>query len=155
MLTVFGCGRKPTEDSTNIQVVDDYLLKWDQFACGDNDLGPYLNENYPSFEASLTRLINTRDRRAASRLVFYVVVQVGGSIGVDTALGKAAIELVGPDFPIHSSEEDGDVLFAPNLYDWWVKSRGQYESFSLFDEWSKREFAQTTVIPMYQSLNKQ
>jgi len=87
-------------------------------------------------------------------LVFYTVVQVGGSIRIDTELGKAALAFVGENFPITRTKDDGDVLFAADLYFWWEENRAQYEPFPLFDEWRKRDFAQKIVLPMYRSTRK-
>ncbi len=136
------------------QLVDDYLEKWDRFAQGDNQLVPELRDNKAAFEVALARLLRADDKRAPSRMVFYPVVQVGGSIAVDSELGKASAAVVGSDFPITTTKEGERVYFSGDLYLWWEANRSKYEPFPLFDEWSKRDFAQNVVIPMFRSAAK-
>jgi hypothetical protein len=135
----------------DIQVVDDYLASWDLFAQGGNELVPELRDAQPEFEAALTRLLNARDRRAPARMVFYPVVQVGGAIPVDSTLGQACSALLGPDFPVTTTENGQRVYFGGDLYLWWEANRRHYEPFPRFDDWTQRDFAQTVVIPMYRS----
>src|SRR5262249_39487752 len=82
---------------SDLELVDQYLATWDRFARGANELVPFLKKNKGAFEAALVRLLNGKDRGAAGRLVFYPVVQVGGSIPVDSDLGRAAAAMLGPD----------------------------------------------------------
>jgi hypothetical protein len=139
---------------SDLKLVDDYLNKWDRFAQGENELVPYIRDNKDSFEDALTRLLKAEDKRAAARLVFYAVVQVGGFIPLESDLGKASARLLGVDFPIFTSEGGTRAYFAGELYFWWQENHVKFESFPLFEEWSQREFAQTVVVPMYKSASK-
>ena len=138
--------------NSDIQLVDSYLEKWDRFAQGENQLVPELRESEAGFEAALARLLLAGDKRAPARMVFYPVVQVGGSIPISSELGKACSAVLGPDFPVTTGEEGEHIYFGGDLFLWWEANRAKYESFPLFDEWSKRDFAQTVVIPMFRSV---
>jgi len=140
--------------ANDLKVVDDYLNKWDRFAQGDNELVPQIRDNKDSFEAALSRMVIAKDRRAASRLVFYAVVQVGGFIGVASDLGKASAALLGPAFPIFTAKDGTKAYFAGDLYFWWLDNCNKYEAFPLFDEWSQRDFAKNVAVPMYKSARK-
>ena len=87
-------------------------------------------------------------------MVFYPIVQVGGAIPVDSELGKAAAPVLGPDFPVTTTENGERVYFGGDLYFWWQDNAQKYVPYPLFEEWSKRDFAQTVVIPMYRSARK-
>jgi hypothetical protein len=81
-------------------------------------------------------------------------VQVGGSIPLDSDLGRAASKILGADFPVTTSEEGERRYFAGDLFFWWQGNAENYEPYTLFDEWSKRDFAQRVAIPMYKSVCK-
>jgi hypothetical protein len=138
----------------DLKLVDDYLDKWDRFAQGDNDLVPFIRDNKDTFENTLTRVLQTKDNRGPARMVFYALVQVGGFIPLDSELGKASATILGPDFPVFTSNDGTRAYFAGELYFWWLENRDKYAAFPLFEEWSQREFAQTVVIPMYKSTCK-
>jgi hypothetical protein len=140
--------------ASDLQTVDDYLSKWDSFANGKNDLAPFLKENKKGFEAALTRMLNAKDKRAPARMVFYPVVQVGGSIPVDSELGKAAATILGADFPVTTSKDGERNYFAGDLYFWWQDNAKSYEAYPLFEEWRNRDFAKTVVVPMYNAASK-
>jgi hypothetical protein len=133
----------------DLRLVDDYLSKWDQFAQGTNQLAPFLRDNKAAFEAALTRLLEIGDKRAPARMVFYPVVQVGGFIAADSKLGKACAMVLGPEFPVTTTKDGERVYFCGDLYFWWQDNHAKLDPFPLFEEWSKREFARTVVIPMY------
>jgi hypothetical protein len=135
--------------SRDLEFVDGYLEKWDRFVQGENQLVPELRKNEGAFEAMLTRLLLASDKRAPSRMVFYAVVQVGGSIPAGSELGKASAAILDPDFSVTTTKEGEGVYFGGDLYLWWEAHRGEYEAFPLFEEWSKRDFARTVVIPMF------
>ena len=130
------------------------LPKWDRFANGQEDLLPFLRENKKSFEATLTRLLGAKDNRAVARMVFYPVVQVGGSIQANSELGIAAAKILGNEFPVTNSKDGERNYFAGDLFFWWEENGNRCDAFPLLEEWSKREFAQTVVIPMYKSACK-
>jgi len=136
---------------SDISFLDEYLVAWDRFAQGDSSLVEFLREKRERFEQELAELIWSGDKRAAGRLVFYTVVQVGGGIPCDSDLGKACEELLGADFPRLSPEKGGKVYFAGDLFFWWEANKQSYGPFELFDDWCRREFANETVIPMYKS----
>lgn len=142
---------RPSED---LPLVDSYLEKWDRFAQGENQLAVAINNDRLSFEAALARLLRAGDSRAVARMVFYPVVQVGGSIAVNTELGKASSAILGADFPVATMQDGRATYFGGDLYLWWEAKRSKFASYPLFDEWIKREFAQTVVIPMFRSTAK-
>jgi hypothetical protein len=135
----------------DIEQVDAYLAKWDRFANGEKSLVPELNRDGPAAIAALGSALKANDKRAPARLVFLTVVQVGGGIPVDSELGKSASRLLGASFPSVKAKK-GPVYFAGDLYFWWLDHKKEYEAYPLFDEWSKREFARTTVIPTYERM---
>jgi hypothetical protein len=137
---------------SDIETVDHYLTKWDEFAQGANALVPMLNQERPAFEAALSRLLEVGDRRAPARLVFSAVVQVGGTIPADSDLGRAAMGVLGAEFPVITRTDGQRVLFAADLFEWWERNRGAFLEFSLFEAWASRSFAQQAVIPMYRKL---
>jgi len=139
----------------DLETVDDYLEKWDRFAQGENQLVPELRNDKAQFEAALARLLIAGNKRAPARMVFYPVVQVGGAIPVESELGKAVAPILGPDFAVTTTKDGQRVYFAADLYFWWEANRTKFDAYPLFDEWSKREFAQTVAIPMYKSTSKQ
>lgn len=165
-LCIAGCGSKGSSpERTNLlrpqtyevpdfKFIDGYLTTWDRFAQGAADLVPQLNRDAPRFQRQLAEALKQGDRRAPSRLVFYTVVQVGGSIPYDSELGRACERLVGSEVPVFTPDKGGPSYFAGDLYFWWQRHRAEFESFPLFDEWSEREFAKKTVIPMYESAAK-
>lgn len=132
----------------DIDAIDTYLAKWDRFARGEKSLAPELKREGPEFAAALERALKAKDKRAPARMVFSVVVQVGGGIPVDSELGRDAAALLGPEFPVVNTK-NSRMYFAGDLYFWWLEHQKDYEPYPLFDEWAKREFAQKTVVPMY------
>ena len=138
----------------DLQLVDDYLASWDRFARGENQLNPFLRDNQENFEEALARLLLAKDRRAPARLAFYAVVQVGGAVPVDSALGRGAAAILGPEFPVTARKEGQRVYFAGDLFFWWQENGRSYEAYGLFEEWANREFAQRVAIPMYRSVCK-
>jgi hypothetical protein len=139
----------------DLSLVDEYLIKWDQFAQGDKEVVPYIRDNKLIFESALARLLRAHDPGAPARLVFYPVVQVGGGIPLDSELGLAAAEVLGKDFPIVVTKEGRKVFFAADLYFWFEKHQSEFDHFKAFDDWASRDFAKKTVIPMYRSVQKQ
>ena len=136
--------------STDFTKLDAYLSDWDQFAQGHNELAAELASRAPEFERDLSAALAAQDPRAPSRLVFYLVVQVGGFLPVNTPLGVEAGKLVGPAFPAFKQPGAPDRYFAGDMWFWWVDHRNHFATFPLLDEWANREFARTVVLPMYQ-----
>jgi hypothetical protein len=166
MLAVWLCACTPDQSGTreqttgghaipaDIELVDGYLQKWDRFAQGENDLVSALRDGKAPFEAALTRLLKAKDERGPARMVFYAVVQVGGAIQAESELGKAAGEVLGPEFPVTTTKESDRVYFAADLYFWWEREQKRFDAWPLFAEWQTREFAQMVVIPMYDKVAK-
>ncbi len=138
----------------DLEFVDEYLSNWDSFAQGQNELVPILRDNKTEFLAALVRMLKSHDKRAPARMVFYPIVQIGGSIDVDSDLGQACAKIVGDDFPITNTKKGEQVYFGGDLFFWWEGNRERFESFPLFDEWMPRDFTQNVVIPMYLSTSK-
>lgn len=151
-LCISGCGNKPS--SPDFTFIDGHLRNWDRFAQGANELVPQINRDTPQFRKELAEALKRGDKGAPGRLVFYAVVQVGGFIPYESELGRACERLVGSEVPIITSEQGQRSYFAGDLYFWWQRHRAEFEPFPLFDQWSEREFAKKTVIPMYESATK-
>lgn len=148
-----GTNNSNDEMESDLKLVDDYLVKWDRFARGEKALVPFIRDNRETFETALAGMLQAKDPRAPARLVFYVVVQVGGSISLDSQLGKASTNLLGADFPIITTKK-GRAYFAGDLYFWWLDNRDNCPAFPLFEEWGQREFSQK-VVAMYKSAREQ
>jgi hypothetical protein len=136
-----------------LRTVDAYLETWDAFAQGDESLVPRLRKDKLAFREALAGLLDAGDERAPGRLVFYALVQVGGSIEVHSALGAAARRLLGADFPTVCEEDEPDqpAYFAGDLYFWWKQNSARYARYALLDDWLARDFANEVAIPMYES----
>lgn len=130
--------------------IDRFLENWDRFAQGENDLAPFIKENKDLFEEELANAFTEGDLRTASRLVFYMVVQVGGFIRCDSMLGWACASLVGSR-DTTTNVEGVLSYFAGTVYLWWRDHRQDYAAYPLLDEWEQREFSKSLVIPMYES----
>jgi hypothetical protein len=151
-LFTFGCGSKSS--SPDFAFIDGYLVTWDRFAQGANELAPQLKRDTSRFQRQLAEALTRGDKRAASRLVFYAVVQVGGFIACDSDLGHACERLVGTEVSIFTSKKGERSYFAGDLYFWWQRHHSEFDAFPLYDEWQERDFAKKTVIPMYKSATK-
>jgi hypothetical protein len=62
--------------------------------------------------------------------------------------------LLGPDIPVFTSKEGAQTYFAGELYFWWIDNCKKYETYPLFDEWSRRDFAKSVAVPMYKEACK-
>ncbi len=149
-----GCSADVSGQTTDLREADDYLQKWDRFAQGENQLAPLLRAERDRFEAALTRLLRAGDRAAPARMVFYAAVQVGGFFHVDSELGAAAAAILGPGFPSTNRKDGQRAYFAGELYFWWEENQERFEAYPLFDEWKRRAFAETVVIPFYRKICK-
>lgn len=135
--------------------IDGYLTNWDAFAQGQKELLTTIKKDVTQFSSELSKALDKGDKRAPSRFVFFAVVQVGGFIPLDSQLGKAFHKQVGETVPIFTSEEDGKKsYFAGDLYFWWEKHKSEFAEYSLYDEWSKREFTRNVALKLYQSTSK-
>lgn len=153
-LNLFRVGAGTAAD-TELMRVDDYLRMWDRFAEGHNELFPALMTGQQKFESRLALLLGSGDRRAIGRLVFYAVVQVGGSIRFETDLGRAAVQILGSECRVSTGEDGARSYFAGSLFFWWeAHGRRRFEIFRVFDEWMHRDFAREVVIPMYLEARK-
>lgn len=144
-----GCDSKPAPD---FDLIDRYLSTWDSFAVGNSSLASQLNSGRAEFEHHLAEGLTRNDSRAASRLVYYAIVQVGGFIPLDSPLGQAASRsFSNPLPPLSESNDRRRGYFAGDLYFWWETNSNSYAGFGLIDEWKRRDFAKTVVIPMYRA----
>ena len=143
-----------SNSSPDFRFIDAYLGTWDRFAQGANELAPQIRFGTARFQRELAKALKSADKRAPSRLVFYEVVQVGGFIAYDSELGRACERLVQTNVPVFISKTGERMYFAGDLYFWWEGHKGEFEKFPLYEEWRQREFARSTVIPMYQSSTK-
>jgi hypothetical protein len=135
--------------------INGYLGAWDRFAQGESGLAGFLNEYHEPFENLLAASLYAGYAWAPSRVVFYTLVQVGGTIEVESHLGREWRAFTEDSFPVVSGKGGVPVYFAAHFYDWWMQSGHRYPRYDLLEEWLSREFARTTAIPMYQSLLRQ
>lgn len=136
--------------AADLTAVDRYLALWDAFAQGDKSLVPSIKEQWPAAEAALRSALLEKDPRAPSRVVFLTVVQVGGAIPVDSAMGRAW-KAYAPEFP-EADLKGQKQYFAGDFWAWWVAHKSEKHDLQLLQEWARRDFARTTVIPMYERL---
>jgi hypothetical protein len=145
---------KSMETMIDFSGLDGYLCTWDQFAQGRNELASELREHSTEFERDLTTALTAGDRRAPSRLVFYLVVQVAGFVALDTPLGAAVGRLLGPGFQTPKRPGEPDRFLAGDVWSWWLDHREQYDAYPLLTEWGSRDFARTVVLPMYERVRR-
>jgi hypothetical protein len=136
----------------NLSSVDSYLAMWDRFAQGENSFAREINDAWPAARESLIRGLNAKDPSFPSRVVFLMLVQVGGSMDVDSDLGRAWRNYVG-DFPV-TEDDSRKVYFAADFYSWWRRHQSTRNDLPLLREWLSRDFAMKTVIPMYEGFSK-
>jgi hypothetical protein len=140
-------------DALDLGPIDSHLAMWDRFAQGDRSLVPKMNETWPRARTALVEALKAKDPRAPSRLVFLMLVQVGGSVPVDSEMGQTWRNHV-PDFPAHEVDSE-KVYFAADFYAWWKRNESPQHDLPLLREWLSRDFARTHVIPMYERLQHQ
>jgi hypothetical protein len=116
---------------------------------------PSIKAIWHDFEAALVRLLEKKDPRAPARMVFYPVVQVGGFIPLDSALGRAAKSTVKDEIRPFIDKQGKEHYFAADLYLWWEQHESEFVPFGQFDEWRKRPFGRDTVIPGYRKMASQ
>ena len=138
-------------DEPNLTAIDSYLTMWDRFAQGDNSLVPKLKESWPVARSELVKALEAKDRRAPSRVVFLVLVQIGGSIPVDSEIGRAWHSYAG-EFPSQDLGK-GSEYFAADFYGWWKRNQSPSNDLPLLVEWLSRDLARTKWIPMYERLS--
>src|SRR5271163_4473414 len=112
-LCLAGCGGRSSPD---FKFIDSYLATWDQFAQGANELLPQIKRDAPRFQQQLAVALAQADKRAPSRLVFYVVVQVGGFIPCESELGRACGKAFTGEVPIFTSKKGERMYFAGDIY---------------------------------------
>ncbi len=155
ILVIVGCllvlmagGCESKSQMPDFAFLDDFLRMWDEFARGRNDLVPKLNAGGPRFESGLAAALDSGDKRAPSRLVFYLVVQVGGFVRLDSELGQACQNLFGEDVPVFVGEDGIRRYYAGDVYYWWETDAEGFAVFPLYEEWKARDLAKE-VISMY------
>jgi hypothetical protein len=141
------------EPSSRLKFVDDFLVKWDRFAQGDNSLVPYVRDNRAKFEEDLAFLLEDGEPAAVGRLVFYAVVQVGGFIDSESRLGEGVLQVFGR-MPTTEGKNGEKMIFAGDLYFWWLERRSEYPEFPLYLEWEKRPFSQNVTIRMFHGVRE-
>jgi hypothetical protein len=134
--------------------IDPYLADWDHFATGDKSLAPRIKSGKGEFERLLADALSNHLPSAPSRITFYMLVQVGGSVPVNSALGRAWSKYVGPGFPTTDPDENEQTFFVADFYAWWKAHRDPNQDLPLLQEWLDRDFAKKAVIPMCERLGK-
>jgi hypothetical protein len=139
----------PAEQRTDSTFIDEFLQTWDRFAQGAGDLVRLINRDTERFHEALGRALATNPRWAVGRMVMYLVLQVGGFLPADSALGRSLAAAIGDGGPAPTLVKGQRMYFAGDLYFWWEEHRHEFERVPLYDEWRARNFAQQVAIPMY------
>ncbi len=135
----------------DFEYIDSFLHDWFRFADGANELVPKIKAATPRVEQELAQALVAGDKRAPGRLVYFMVVQVGGSVDVRSELGQACKILFGPDVAPVVSKQGRQVYFAGDIFFWWQRHAAGFSAYPALESWMVSEFAQSTVIPMYRS----
>jgi hypothetical protein len=135
-------------EAPDLQLVDQYLQTFDRFAEGDESLVPQMKAAWPGAQAQLVGALRARDPRAPSRLVLLMLLQIGGSVPIESDIGRAWREYVGIDFPVHDTKS-APVYFVSDFYFWWTENRSEKHDIPLLAQWVERDFAKESVLPMY------
>jgi hypothetical protein len=139
-------GSRPDRD---LDLVDGFLERLEERMQAEETHGPELDRERPAFEATLARLLSAGDPRAAGRLVFYAVVQTGGFVRADSALGAAAECLLGDDFPAVTRRKGEQIFFAGDLLVWWEQNCRRFDRYDRLEAWKRRDFTRSFVVPFY------
>lgn len=135
-------------EAPDLQLVDQYLQTFDRLAEGDESQVPQIKAAWPGAQAQLVGALRARDPRAPSRLVLLMLLQIGGSVPIESEMGRAWREYVGIDFPVHDTGPT-PVYFVSDFYFWWTENRSEKHDVPLLAQWVERDFAKESVLPMY------
>ncbi len=141
-------------DAYDFDFVDKYLLTKDECAQGKGDIDAsekFLKTNDNMYHTNLGYAFMRNDRRSPSRFVFYALLGVGVPVSHTNDTNQFR-RLSDYKFPVIQSGQYSGELAPWDIYFWWTTNSQNYESFPLMDEWLKRDFAQKTVIPMYEKM---
>lgn len=140
-----------SQSQVDLRPIDECLELWNRFAEGENALTSRITEAWPKANQSLVRALDAKDKRAPSRAVFLMLVQVGNSMPVDSTTGQAWRRYAGDAFPV--SEVNGRKVYQPwHFYDWWIRNRSPMHDLPLLTKWTERDFGKKTVIPFYRKM---
>jgi hypothetical protein len=146
-ITTIAAGRAP-----DYAFLDDYLSRWDRFARGENDLMPALTAEVRRFNTELAFALRADPRAAMGRAILYPLLQVGGFVPLDSAVGEALSDVWGRDAPPSTLLSGRSYYFAGELYFWWEANRSRFERYAPYEEWRDRDFARKTAVPMYEGM---
>jgi hypothetical protein len=135
--------------------LDSYLTTWDRFARGENYLSDEIGKGVKRFNAELARALRRDPKKAMGRAIMYPLLQVGGFVPLESAVGKELTAAFGQNAPPVSELREGRYYFAGDLYFWWEEHRKEFGPYQLYDDWRVRPFAKEKVIPMYRSVREQ
>ncbi len=142
----------PTTHAPDYAFLDDYLARWDRFARGENDLMPELQAEVRRFNGELASAVRSDPQRAVGRAILYPLLQVGGFVPLESALGQALAEALGAAAPATTTLGGRAYYFAGDLYFWWEDHRSRFAPFAPYEVWRERPFARETAIPMYEGV---
>ncbi len=101
-----------------------------------------------AFEEELARLINSNPTEAIPRFVYYMVVDIGRYIHLDTPLGRSVHACIGDELYCGKFRKQYAYLTA-HVYDWWLQYREDYPEYAPLENWLVSEFAREAAIPAY------
>ena len=137
--------------TVDLKPIDAHIEHWDRYTEGDASLLPVMKQEWPQARDALTAALKARDRRAPSRLVLLMVLQVANPLPAKTETGQAWMAYAGADFPTRDLK--GEAVITPwDLYAWWKKNQAPMHDHPLIRTWGDRESSRNTVLPMYESL---
>lgn len=154
---LLGCRDATTRiDSTapDFKFIDSYLAKMPQ---GGGAISIQDDETQ-RFRAQLGLALSQKDRRAPGRMVFFTVrqgVEGRGFIPYESKIGRACHALFADEVPLIHIQPGAMLVYTEaNVYSWWERHKGEYETFPPYDSWRQSEHVKKTVIPIYESLKK-
>jgi len=133
--------------------IDEYLKAWLYATEIENRIIGALWKEEHVCRAHLVKAFRREEPGAIPRLVLLMVVQGGGSVLQSSELGIELQKVVGRDFPIAQLQR-GPSYFAHDLCLWYLKNQNDYPRFMWLDRWLKSDFANRTMIPAYEQMQR-
>jgi hypothetical protein len=139
-------------DQRSLSFIDDHLARWDRFARGENDLAPMIQKNREDFRKQLVSLLQSDPKLGVPRLVYYIVLQVGAFIPLDSDLGREVIKIAASLTQFADEKKASErSIFGGYFYLWWREHKSDFASYPPLEEWEKRESSRQ-FITMYESV---
>lgn len=101
------------------------------------------------FERQLADLIHQQPDDAVPRFVYYMMVDIGRYIHLDTPLGLRVNRLLGETLPSGTFRKQPAYLTA-HVYAWWQQNAADYPVYQPLQQWLESDYARQVAIPAYQ-----